>query len=213
MTAAILGALFGAFFDRLSELSGSPLFLLVILLIAFADSVVPVVPSETLVIVGGVAAGQGEQSLTMVMLCGALGAFLGDNAAYQLGASAEGLLRSTMFRGDKGDRRLAWAARQLARRGGQLLVTARFIPGGRTAVTVSSGVTGQPRRRFVLWDLLACAIWASYAALLGFVGGKTFEDNHTLALLVALAAAVGVTVLVEVVRHVHAKRNPPDSQP
>lgn len=209
----MIAAFLGDFFDRLASLSGSPSFLLVIFLIAFADSVVPVVPSETLVIIGGVAAGQGDQNLALVILCGGLGAFLGDNAAYQLGISAEGLLRRTMFRGDKGQRRLDWAARQLTIRGGQLLVTARFIPGGRTAVTVSSGVTRQPRRRFALWDLLASAIWATYAALLGFVGGKTFEDNHTLAFLVAFTAAVGVTVVIEVIRHLRARRNPAEVHP
>ena len=205
MTAALLGDLF----DRLSDLSGSPVFLLVILAIAFLDSVIPVVPSETLVIIGGVAAGQGEQFLPLVILCGALGAFLGDNAAYQLGVSAEGFLRRTLFRGEKGAKRLAWATRQLETRGGMLLLTARFVPGGRTAITVSSGVTRQPRRRFALFDLLACVIWATYAAVLGFVGGKTFQDNHTLAFLIAFAMALSVTVVIEVVRHFRAKHREP----
>jgi len=204
MTAALLGDLF----DRLAGLSAAPTFLLVVFAIAFADSVVPVVPSETLVIIGGVAAGQGDQRLTAVIACGALGAFLGDNAAYQLGRSAEGFLRRTLFRGDKGQRRLEWAARQLAVRGGMLLVTARFVPGGRTAITVSSGVTHQARRPFVLWDVLASMIWATYASLLGFLGGKTFEDNHTLAFVVAFSAAIGVTVVIEVVRHLRARRQP-----
>lgn len=205
MTAALLGDLF----DRLSELSGSPSFLLVILVIAFLDSVIPVVPSETLVIIGGVAAGQGDQVLPLVILCGAVGAFLGDNAAYQLGVSAEGFLRRTLFRGEKGAKRLDWATRQLETRGGMLLLTARFVPGGRTAITVASGVTRQPRRRFALFDLLACSIWATYAAVLGFAGGKTFQDNHTLAFLIAFAMALSVTVVIEVIRHFRGKRNAP----
>lgn len=206
MFAALTAALVGDLFDRLSELSGSPLFLLVIFAIALFDSVIPVVPSETLVIIGGVSAGQGDQWLPLVIACGAFGAFIGDNLAYQLGISAEGFLLRTLFRGEKGVTRLAWASRQLATRGGLLLLTARFIPGGRTAITVSSGVTRQPRRRFVFFDGLACVIWASYAAILGFAGGKTFEDNHTMAFLIAFAAALSVTAVIEVIRHLRNKR-------
>lgn len=209
MTAVVLAALLGDLFDRLAEFSGSGWFLAIVFAIAFFDSVVPVVPSETLVIIGGVAAGQGDQYLPLVIACGALGAFAGDNAAYQLGVSAEGFLHRTLFRGDKGAKRLAWAARQLETRGGLLLLTARFIPGGRTAITVSSGVTRQPRRRFALFDLLACVIWASYAATLGFFGGKTFADNHTLAFIVAFAAALSVSGIIELVRHLRNRHRTP----
>lgn len=202
----MIAALFGDLFDRLSEASGSSWFLLIIFAIALFDSVVPIVPSETLVIIGGVAAGQGDQWLPVVIACGALGAFVGDNLAYQLGVSAERFLGRTLFRGDKGVARLRWATRQLQTRGGLLLLTARFIPGGRTAITVSSGVTRQPRRRFVTFDLAACAIWATYAATLGFIGGKTFEDDHTLAFIIAFAAALSVTAVIEVIRHVRNKR-------
>jgi membrane protein DedA with SNARE-associated domain len=188
-------------------------FLLVVFVIALFDSVIPVVPSETLVIIGGVSAGQGDQWLPFVIACGALGAFVGDNLAYQLGVSAERFLLRTLFRGEKGIARLAWASRQLETRGGLLLLTARFVPGGRTAITVSSGVTRQPRRRFVFFDGLACLIWASYAGILGFAGGKTFEDNHTLAFLIAFAAALSVTAVIEVIRHVRNKRRAGEPAP
>ncbi len=204
MIASIISDLF----DRLAELSGSGLFPLVVLAIAFFDSVIPIVPSETMVIIGGVAAGQGDQVLLVIIAAGAFGAFVGDNAAYQLGVSAEGFLRRTLFRGPKGDTRLEWAAKQLRVRGGLLLLTARFIPGGRTAITVSCGLTRQPRRRFILFDLAACAIWASYAATLGFVGGKAFQDNHTKAFLIAFGLAISVTAVIELVRHLRNRRRP-----
>ncbi len=47
------------FFDWLKDFSSSPWFYLIIFVIAVFDSVLPVVPSETLVIIGGVAAGSG----------------------------------------------------------------------------------------------------------------------------------------------------------
>ena len=48
-----------------------------------------------------------------------------------------------------------------------LLVTARFVPGGRTVVTFSSGLTRQPFRRFLGFIAFAAVVWACYAALLG----------------------------------------------
>ena len=49
--------------DWLEDVSAEWWFLLVILGIAFLDSVIPIVPSETTVILGGVAAGAGDQNL------------------------------------------------------------------------------------------------------------------------------------------------------
>jgi membrane protein DedA with SNARE-associated domain len=105
----------------------------------------------------------------------------------------------------KQQQRLDWAEQQIRVRGGPLLITARFIPGGRTALTISCGVTRQPRRWFMGWIAVATTIWATYAALLGYVGGKAFEDDHTRAFLVAFGAAIAATVLIEVVRHFWAK--------
>lgn len=193
------------FFDYLLGLSGQPVFLLAAFTIALLDSVIPVVPSETMLIVGGVAAGAGQQRLGFVILAGALGAFAGDNLAYQLGYSYETRIRGLLFRAESGQKRLDWATRQLEKRGGMLLITARFIPGGRTAVTVASGLTRQPRRRFMFFDAIAATIWASYAALLGYIGGRTFEDNHTRAFLFAFALAIGATLLMEGIRWLHGR--------
>jgi len=198
---------FETFTDWLKDFSDGWLFLLVLFLIAFLDSVIPVVPSETLVIIGGVAAGLGDQNLFLVILCGASGAFFGDNAAYLIGAKLTHVIERRAAQRPKLRSRLQWAADQIHERGGMLLITARFIPGGRTALTVSSGITGQPRRWFVGWVAVAVTIWATYAALLGFIGGKTFADNHTLAFLVAFVLAVSVTLLVELVRHLRSRRS------
>ena len=87
-----------------------------------------------------------------------------------------------------------------------LLITARFIPGGRTALTVSSGITRQPRPWFVGWIALAVLIWATYAGLLGYIGGKTFKDDHTTAFLVAFGTALAANALIEGMRFVRKRR-------
>ncbi len=192
--------------DWLEDISGNWWFLLVIFVIAFFDSVVPIVPSETTVIIGGVAAGLGNQELALVIAAGALGAFLGDNTAYLLGRRMSAAIGRWAARKPKRQARLDWSDRQIRQRGGLLLITARFIPGGRTALTVSSGITRQPRAWFAAWIAVAAVIWATYAALLGFLGGKAFEDDHTMAFLLAFVAAFTLTVTIEVIRHTRAKR-------
>jgi membrane protein DedA with SNARE-associated domain len=65
--------------DWLDQISSHWWFLLVIFAIAYLDSVIPIVPSETCVIIGGVAASQGTQNIFLVIAFAAVGAFLGDN--------------------------------------------------------------------------------------------------------------------------------------
>ena len=90
----------------------------------------------------------------------------------------------------------------LDERGAYIIIIGRFIPGGRTAVTFSAGyIPTFPWRRFIVYDVAAGCIWASYAALLGYFGGKTFENHTFLGLLLALGIALSVGLAVEVVRH------------
>lgn len=187
-------------FNWLKDFSSSPWFYAILFAIALVDSVLPIVPSETLVIIGGVSAGGGSLSIVAVVVCAATGAFIGDNLSYFIGARASAFITRRYSRTDKGKRRLEQAIHQIHERGGLLLITARFIPGGRTLLTLSCGVTRQPRKWFVRWTIIAAAIWANYAALLGYIGGKTFSGNHTLAFMVAFGCAIGVSVVIEVIR-------------
>jgi membrane-associated protein len=194
--------------DRLSDWASHWWFLAVIFVIAYLDSMIPIVPSETSVIIGGVAVGTGiaDYPLVAVIAAGAVGAFLGDNSAYLIGSKFADNFERRAARKPKFAEKLQWADRQIEERGGLLLITARFIPGGRTILTLSSGITRQPRTWFVKWIAVAVVIWATYAALLGRIGGKAYEDDHTKAFLVAFGLALSMTVLIEVVRHVWKKR-------
>ena len=187
-------------FDWLKDFSSSPWFYLIIFVIAVLDSVLPIVPSETLVIIGGVSAGLGNLWIPLVILVAAAGAFIGDNMSYLIGREASDWVIRRQTRTDKSAARMAKIVEQVHERGGLLLITARFIPGGRTALTLSCGVTKQPRRWFISWAAVAAVIWGNYAALLGFIGGKSFEDNHTLAFIIAFVSAFSITLVIELVR-------------
>jgi membrane-associated protein len=192
--------------EWIEEFSSNWWFLLIIFSMALLDSVLPIVPGETTVIAGGVAAGAGNQTLAFVILAGALGAFLGDNLAYSIGDRFEPRVRAWAARKPNRAARIDAAGLQIKKRGGLLLITARFIPGGRTILTVSSGITQQPRLWFAAWVAVAGVVWATYAAVLGYLFGQAFEDNHTLAFWLAFGTALSITALVEVIRWVKGRR-------
>ncbi len=200
-------SVFNTFFDWLKETSSSPWFYVVIFTIAVLDSVLPIVPSETLVIIGGVTAGTGDLSIALVILRGGAGAFVGDNMSYFLGREASDWVVKRRTRTEKGAKQLENIVEQIRNRGGLLLITARFIPGGRTLLTLSCGVTKQPRKWFIGWAIVAASVWSTYASLLGFIGGRSFADNHTKAFLIAFASAFSVTILIEVARAITHRVN------
>ncbi len=192
-----------SFFDLASA---SPWTYAVILAVAALDAVFPIVPSEATVISAGVLAGAGDLEIGLVIAAGAAGAYLGDSSAYLLGRRFDHRLDRLVFRGDKGATRRAWAERTLERHGGPLIFGARFIPGGRTATTVSAGLLGMWWLRFAAFAAGAAVAWAMYAALMGYIGGRAFEDNPLWALLVGFGLAAATFVVVEVVRRARARR-------
>jgi len=196
--------MFNHFTDLVANASGWAY--AIVFLLAFLDALVPIVPSETAVITAGVVAAAGDLSLGFVIPAAALGAFLGDNTAYLVGRRFGSRAADRFFSGEKGRRRVQWAHTQLNERGGELIVVARFIPGGRTVVTLSAGTLEYPWPRFAVFDAIAAVIWASYAALLGYFGGKAFEDAPWKGLILAFAIAFGVTGTIELVRWLLRRR-------
>src|SRR5918992_2425191 len=186
--------------------SESPWTYAVILGIAALDAILPVVPSETTVISAGVLAGAGDLQLGLVIAAGAAGAYSGDASAYWIGRHADERLARRVFRGAKGARRRVWARTMLRRHGGPLIFGARFVPGGRPATTVTAGLLRMPWARFALFAGAAGLAWASYAALLGYAGGRAFENNPLWGLLLGFGNAALTFVLVEVLRRLRARR-------
>lgn len=189
--------------ESLTQLiSASPWTYALVLGLAAADALFPFFPSETAAIAAGVLAGAGDLSIAFVIAAAAAGAFIGDNSSYAVGRTAGQKATRPLFRGEKGRARRRWAERTLDTRGGYLIVAARFIPGGRTATTLTAGVTRMRWTRFVRFAGLAAVLWASFAAGLGYAGGKAFEDNPLLGLGTAVAVALTITVGVELARRV-----------
>jgi membrane protein DedA with SNARE-associated domain len=187
-------------FDSLVDaVSSSHWTYLVLFAFAFGDVLFPLIPSETAVITAGVLAASGDLTLALIIPCAAAGAVLGDNTAYLIGWRLEGFVTGRLFKGEK-RRHLERAERTLTDRGGSLIVIARFIPGGRSAVCFAAGVLRYRWRRFIVYDVIAGLLWACYAGLIGYFGGKAFEESPTKGILVALGIAFAIAAAIEGVR-------------
>lgn len=166
--------------------------------ICVGDAIFPAFPSETAMIVCGIQAARGNLSFSAVVAVGAAGAFIGDNGAYAIGRWAGQPFVDRFFSGERARKRLDWAKGFLHERGSYVLVVARFVPGGRTATTFTAGLVHMHwLTRFVPFIFIAAVGWSLYGALLGYLGGRLFENHPFYALLVAFGIAASVTGTVE----------------
>jgi membrane-associated protein len=192
--------------DLAHDALSSPWGYLALFSFAAVDAFLPMVPSESLVVTAGVFAASGKPELVLVIVAAGLGALVGDHISYGIGRSAGSRLLRRSREGSRQRRAFDWAAATLAQRGGVVLIVSRYVPGGRTAVTLTMGTIAYPRRAFFVFDALAAISWAIYGALIGYIGGHAFEDQPLLGLALGLGLAVAIAGLIEVVRHVLARR-------
>jgi membrane protein DedA with SNARE-associated domain len=96
-------------------------------LFAFAaiDAVIPMVPSESLVITAGVFAASGDPSLPLVVLAAGTGAMVGDHVSFYLGRTAGTRLLRRAKPGSRSRAAFDWASVALFERGGVILIIAR----------------------------------------------------------------------------------------
>ena len=181
--------------------SGSDWSYLIVFVIAMLDAFFPIVPSEATAIAAGVvAAGAGGLQVELVILAAALGAFVGDNISFAGGHFlGERARLAASSPSEKSQKRLKWAEKTL-RRARPLSHRGRPLHSGgphgrRPSPPGSSNAMGW--RRFLLFDAIACAIWGSYTVLLGYFGGKSFEEEPWKGLLLAFVVALAVTGVVE----------------
>jgi membrane protein DedA with SNARE-associated domain len=178
-------------------------YLVVFGLVAF-DALLPVIPGEASVLIAAVLAGTGQLSLAWVIVAATLGAFVGDNVAYWIGRLAGRPLIERVMRGRTD--RLEQVGARFHERGGSFIIIGRFVPGGRTAVSVGAGVLHYPWPRFIAYDAVAAVVWAFQAALPGYIGGVVFSDRPWIGLAIGIALAIAISVTVEAIRRIRERR-------
>ncbi|MEQ7007298.1 DedA family protein [Actinopolymorpha sp. B17G11] len=192
--------------DVVHDAMNSPWIYLAVFVLATLDGFLPAFPSESVVIAAGAFAAAGAPNLWFLIVIAALGAFAGDHMSYLLGRVAGGPLLARTRPGSRRRRAFGWASAALHRRGGLVLVVARYVPGGRTATTLTMGTVGFPLRTFSRFDAVAAVSWATYSACVGYLGGLAFEREPIKGVLLGLGLAISVTVVVEAARHLVSHR-------
>jgi membrane protein DedA with SNARE-associated domain len=190
-------------FDRLTEWATDHGYFAILAIVA-GDGVFPLFPGETVIVAGGTLAATGDLALLGVILAGTLGAVIGDSTAYWLGRAGGEGIRRYLARLAGHDRVVA-AERMVARRGPALVFVGRFLPGIRLAINLSCGAGQMDYRRFIIFDSLGALLWATQAAVLGYIFGKRFEDRPWIGLLIALGVALAVAGIVTMRERKHIR--------
>lgn len=164
---------------------------------ATIDGFFPPIPSESVVIaLGSLNRSSGVPNLGFVLLFAALGAFTGDQIAYQIGKKIN-VRRLGFMRSERAQAALDWAERSLEHRGASFIIAARYVPIGRVAVNMTAGAVGYHRPRFVGLTAFAAVTWACYSALIGIASGSLLEGQPVLAIVVGVIGGLIVGVLVD----------------
>jgi membrane protein DedA with SNARE-associated domain len=148
---------------------------LAIFLLTAGDAVIPILPGETTLNAAAVLASQDELDLVPVIVAGALGAIVGDNALYWIARSGPGGIRNRLTKAREDDR-VERVLQVLGNRAPMLIVFGRYVPGVRFAVNASMGVIEMPYRRFLLWSSIGGSLWATYTCLLAYAVGSAIAE-------------------------------------
>jgi len=127
---------------------------------------------ETLLIIAGFAAHQGDLSFPWVVVLAAVAGTLGDQFFFFLGRyfSAHVLPRLS-----HSEEKIERVNRMLLRHYRGLIVGVRFMYGLRIAGPVIIGASKVPASSFVLFNVLGASIWAVLLGGAGYLFGRTME--------------------------------------
>src|ERR671916_1484246 len=159
-----------------------------------------IAPGETVVIAGGVVAGQGEIDLLpligLVWAC----AVLGDTTSFYIGRRLG--RRFLEKHGPKlkiTEERLQQVERYFERHGGKTILIGRFIGLVRALAPFIAGSSGLPYRRFIPYSVVGTGLWATVFCVLGYVFWRSFDQVAKLAGQAVFGFGVTVAVIFGVV--------------
>src|SRR4030095_5785943 len=147
----------------------------------FLETIFPPIPSEVIMSVAGVAAGQGKLDYWLVVAAGTAAAMIG-NILWYLAARALGILRLEPFIPRWG----RWitmsclevqrAQRWFDEHGTFFVFLGRLLPTIRSLVSIPAGLLKMSFRRFMLASTVGTAAWTALLAGAGYKLGENYTD-------------------------------------
>ncbi|MET9311814.1 DedA family protein [Kribbella sp. NPDC003505] len=165
------------------------------------------VPGETAVIIGGVAAHSGALPLWAVMLAAAVGAVVGDQIGFVVGRrhgpALLGRLPGRLRRREQIDRTLAL----IARRGAAAVVLGRWTAAFRALVPGIAGMSRMRRSHFTVANVIGGVAWAVLVAGGGYLAGASYRAlEQRLGLVSGLLLGTFVVAVIVALLVAHRRR-------
>ena len=159
-----------------------------------------IAPGETVVIVGGVVAGQGRIDLLTLIALTWASAVAGDVCSLLLGRKlGRGFLERHGHRVAITEERLRHVERYFDRYGGVTILVGRFLGLVRALAPFLAGASKMPLRRFLPYDVVAAGAWATTFCVLGYLFWRSLDQVTKWAGTGAVALGTIVSLVVAVV--------------
>jgi membrane protein DedA with SNARE-associated domain/membrane-associated phospholipid phosphatase len=159
-----------------------------------------VAPGETVVIAGGVIAGQGEIQLLPLIGLVWLAAILGDTTSFFIGRRlGRGFLERHGRRVKITPERLEQVEGYFDRHGGKTILIGRFIGLVRALAPFVAGSSGLAYGRFIPYSVIGTGLWATTFCVLGYIFWRSFDQVARIAGQAVFGFGVTVALIVGIV--------------
>ena len=152
-----------------------------ILLAMFLENLIPPIPSELIMPLGGFYVSQGQLDFLPVVLAGLIGTVIGALPWYGIGRLVneerleKWLEQNGRWIGIK-PQELARSRKWFNRYGVSLVFWGRLVPGIRTLISVPAGVELMPMSPFLIWTTAGSLIWTLFLTITGFYLGDNYSN-------------------------------------
>ena len=157
---------------------------LTICLAMFLENIIPPIPSEIIMPLGGFFVYQQKLNFFILVFWGLLGTILGSLPWYYLGRLVNEKKLSNFL--DKKGKYLGISSNDLAKSkrwfekyGISLVFWGRLVPGIRTLISVPAGIELMPLRKFLIWTTFGSLIWIVILTYAGFLFGENYPVIET----------------------------------
>ena len=157
---------------------------LTIFLAMFLENIIPPIPSEIIMPLGGFFVYQQKLNFYILVFWGLLGTILGSMPWYYLGKLVNEKRVSNFL--DKRGKYIGITSNDLIKSkrwfdkyGVSLVFWGRLVPGIRTLISVPAGMELMPLRKFLIWTSLGSLIWVTLLTYAGFVFGENYPIIET----------------------------------
>jgi len=153
---------------------------LTICLAMFLENIIPPIPSEIIMPLGGFFVFQQKLNFYFLVFWGLFGTILGSLPWYYLGRLVNEKRLSNFL--DKKGKFLGISSSDLTkskqwfdRYGVSLVFWGRLVPGIRTLISVPAGIELMPLSKFLIWTTFGSLIWVALLTYAGYLFGENYQ--------------------------------------